>query len=385
MNVQSSPPGRSFTSKLLRILKRTMILLFSIIAVLVVISVIYLQQPVFGKSPDGKRLERMKLSRNYRDGKFQNLSFTPTLTEGYSMSGVLYDFVFKKVPNKIPTLTMPSVKTDLHALPADSNLLVWFGHSSYYLQVDGLKILVDPVFSGNASPIPGTTKAFAGSNGYQVDDIPALDYLLISHDHYDHLDFSTIKSLQAKVKKAVMGLGVGAHFEHWGYDPNQLIELDWDDSIELEKGVQLHALPARHFSGRTFSRNTTLWLSFLLETESKKIFLGGDSGYDTHFAAIGKRFGSIDLAILENGQYNLAWQAIHCLPEEVLKAAKDLNAKQVIPVHSSKFSLAPHSWDEPLKEISRLNASYGISLLTPKIGELVHINRADQLYAEWWK
>ncbi|WP_290790766.1 MBL fold metallo-hydrolase [Flavihumibacter sp. UBA7668] len=362
-----------------------MILLFSVMAVLVVITLIYLQQPVFGKSPNGKRLERMKSSRNYRDGKFQNLSFTPTLTEGYSMSGVLYDFVFKKVPNKIPTLTMPSVKTDLHTLPADSNLLVWFGHSSYYLQVDGLKILVDPVFSGNASPIPGTTKAFAGSNGYQVGDIPELDYLLISHDHYDHLDFSTIKSLQAKVKKAVMGLGVGAHFEHWGYDPNQLIELDWEESIELEKGLRLHALPARHFSGRTFSRNTTLWLSFLLETGSKKIFLGGDSGYDTHFAEIGKRFGSIDLAILENGQYNLAWQAIHCLPEEVLKAAKDLNAKQVIPVHSAKFSLAPHSWDEPLKEISRLNENYGISLLTPKIGELVYINREDQLYAEWWK
>ncbi|KYP16334.1 MBL fold metallo-hydrolase [Flavihumibacter sp. CACIAM 22H1] len=361
-----------------------MIVLFSLIIGLVLLGLIYLQQPIFGKSASGKRLERMKASRHYRDGKFQNLRFTPSLTEGYSMPGVLFDFMFRKVPNKIPAKALPSVQTDVKNLPADSNLLVWFGHSSYYLQVEGLKILVDPVFSGNASPIPGTTRAFAGANGYGVDDMPELDYLLISHDHYDHLDYATVKALRSKVKKVVTGLGVGAHLEHWGYLPEQLMEMDWEESIELEKGIRLHALPARHFSGRTFSRNTTLWLSFLLETAEKKIFLGGDSGYDTHFAEIGHRFGPIDWAILENGQYNLAWQAIHCLPEEVLKAACDLKAKQVIPVHSSKFSLAPHSWDEPLREVSRLNKNYGINLQTPRIGEPVYLNQQEPMYSAWW-
>jgi L-ascorbate metabolism protein UlaG (beta-lactamase superfamily) len=122
-----------------------------------------------------------------------------------------------------------------------------------------------------------------------------------------------------------------------------------------------------------------------LDTGEKKIYLGGDSGYDSHFAAIGQRFGSIDLAILENGQYNLAWQAIHCLPEEVLKAAKDLNAKQVMPVHSSKFSLALHRWDEPLKELTRLNAAYQVNLLTPRIGELVQLHGENQAFNSWWE
>ncbi|MCF1715829.1 MBL fold metallo-hydrolase [Flavihumibacter sp. RY-1] len=361
-----------------------MLIFFSILAILLIAGLFYLQQPIFGKAPEGKRLERIRQSPNFREGKFQNLSYTPNLTKGYSFAGVLYDFFFKKVPDKMPAGTLPSVKTDLHELPADSDLLVWFGHSSYYLQVNGLRILVDPVFSGNASPIPGTTRAFAGSNEYQVKDIPELDYLLISHDHYDHLDYSTVVALQPKVKKVITGLGIGAHLEYWGYAPEQLIEMDWEDSIRLSNGSLLHALPARHFSGRTFTRNNTLWLAFLLEAGSKKLYLGGDSGYDSHFAAIGKRFGSIDLAILENGQYNLAWQAIHCLPEEVLKAAKDLNAKKVLPVHSSKFSLALHSWDEPLKELHRLNETYQVNLLTPRIGELVNLNIEEHAFTNWW-
>lgn len=380
MNIQSR-----FLNRFLRIIKRIMIAIIIVLVLLVTAAIIYLQQPIFGKSPDGKRLERLKQSVNYRDGQFHNRQFTPTITKGYSMTGVLYDFFFKKVPNKVPAKLIPSVKTDLHQLAPDTNQLVWFGHSSYFLQLDGLKILVDPVFSGNASPIPGTTKAFAGTNDYSADDIPELDYILISHDHYDHLDYSTIKALQKKVKKVVAGLGVGAHLEYWGFDPEQIIELDWEDSITLSNGAILHALPARHFSGRTFSRNTTLWLSFLIEADSGKIYLGGDSGYDTHFAEIGKRFGAIDLAVLENGQYNLAWQAIHCLPEEVLKAARDLNARQVIPVHSSKFSLALHSWNEPLRDLHRLNQTYQVNLLTPKIGEPVHINREDQVYTTWWE
>ncbi len=381
MNIQS----KKYTRRFLRIIKRTMLIFFSILAILLIAVLFYMQQPIFGKAPEGRRLERMKQSKNFRDGKFNNRSFTPNLTKGYSMAGVMYDFFFKKVPGKIPSVLVPSVKTDLHTLPSDSNLLVWFGHSSYYLQINGLKILVDPVFSGNASPIPGTTKAFAGTNEYGVQDVPELDYLLISHDHYDHLDYATVTALQPKVKKLITGLGVGSHLEYWGYAPEHIIELDWEDSIRLSDGSILHALPARHFSGRTFTRNNTLWLSFLLETNSSKIYLGGDSGYDTHFAEIGKRFGSIDLAILENGQYNKAWQAIHCLPEEVLIAARDLNAKKVLPVHSSKFSLALHSWDEPLIELHRLNETYQVNLLTPRIGELVNLNSEEHAFTHWWK
>ncbi|WP_207420314.1 MBL fold metallo-hydrolase [Desertivirga brevis] len=371
--------------RFLNILKYGMITLISLAVLLALATFIFLQQPQFGKAASGKRLERMKQSKHFRDGVFHNFSHTPTLTEGYSMTSVMFDFFFKSNPRQKPAKPLPYVKTDLKSLPVDSNVVVWFGHSSYYMQLDGLKILVDPVFSGNASPVPSTTRAFDGANTYGVNDFQEIDVLLISHDHYDHLDYLTIKDLKGKVKKVICGLGVGEHFEHWGYAPEIISEHDWNETITLNDKFKVHTLPARHFSGRTFKRNNTLWMSYLLETSNTKVFVGGDSGYDTHFAAIGRRFGDIDLAILENGQYNLAWHAIHCLPEEVVKAGKDLNAKRIMPVHSSKFSLALHSWDGPLIEVSRIAKAQDIPLVTPLIGEVVWMDNEKQVFKEWWK
>src|SRR5680860_176791 len=303
-----------------------MILFFSILFFSVAIVFLYMQHPQFGKAPKGKRLERVKRSPNFKDGKFQNVLFTPMLAEGYSMAGVTYDFLFKKFPRQKPTDTIPSIKTDLLKLPMDRNVLVWFGHSSYFIQLDGKRILVDPVFSGSVSPIPGINKSFNGTDIYTVDDLPDIDYLFISHDHYDHLDYKTILKLNPKTGKVICGLGVGSHFEAWGYDKSNIIEKDWYDTITLDNGFNAFVTPARHFSGRGLSRNNTLWCSYVLQAPLMKIYLGGDSGYDTHFADIGEKFGPIDLAILDNGQYNEAWRFIHELPEEALKAAKDLKA-----------------------------------------------------------
>ncbi|MGC4042064.1 MAG: MBL fold metallo-hydrolase [Flavobacterium sp.] len=253
--------------------------------------------------------------------------------------------------------------------------------------MDGKKFLIDPVFSGNASPLPGSVKAFDGSNEYQAEDMPAIDYLLISHDHYDHLDYPTIIKLKDKINVIVCGLGVGSHFEHWGFDTNKIIEKDWHETEILTDTIKIHTTPARHFSGRGLVRNNTLWLSFVLETPTHKLFLGGDSGYDTHFAEIGKKYGPFDWAILENGQYNLAWEAIHMLPKQFVQAAAELRAKNVIPVHSSKFALAQHSWNEPLNEISNFyrNGNYDYSLVTPRIGEVVKLDTTNLHFTEWWK
>lgn len=300
------------------------------------------------------------------------------------MTKVLIEFFFRKSPRTKPKNPIPTEYTELNQLP-HGEYLVWFGHSSYYLQTAGLKFLIDPVMSGHASPLAGVTKAFAGTDPYQVKDLPDLDYLLISHDHYDHLDYETVEALQPKVKKVVCGLGVGAHLEKWGFTEAQIIEVDWHDVVKINAETQLHILPARHFSGRLFTRNNTLWVSFLLETDKKKIYLGGDSGYDKHFKAIGDQFGPIDLAILENGQYNPAWHEIHFLPGENLQAALDLKAKSLMPVHSGKFDLALHDWDEPLKEIMRRNEAYGFPLITPKIGELVRLDDSSQKFKHWWE
>jgi L-ascorbate metabolism protein UlaG (beta-lactamase superfamily) len=362
-----------------------MVFLLLIFALIILVIVIYMQQPMFGSLPKGKRLKKIQQSPNYREGSFQNIHHTPQLTEGSSYLKVISEFLFRRTPGKKPSRPIPSVSTDLHQLDTSSNTLIWFGHSSYFLQVDGKRFLVDPVLSGSASPMPGGTKAFEGSDIFHAADIPDFDYLLITHDHWDHLDYRTIKALQPKIKAVICPLGVGAHFERWGFDNSLLTEKDWYDSIELADGFTLTLQPGRHFSGRTLKRNTSLWTSYILKTVSFNIFLGGDSGYDTHFKIIGDQYGPFDLAILENGQYDKSWRYIHLLPTEILQAAADLKAKTVLPVHSSKFMLGNHAWDEPLSLIAKNSIGGEIRVITPMIGEKVELDDQNQAFTRWWE
>jgi L-ascorbate metabolism protein UlaG (beta-lactamase superfamily) len=370
--------------KISKRLKKIMIILLSMIGILAIVVFAYTKQAKFGKAPEGQRLRTIQKSPNFKDGKFQNQHFTLELAEGFNFFDVTYEFLFKEKPRRYPTDSIPSMKTDLFNIPIEKNILVWFGHSSYFMQIDGKRMLIDPVFSGNASPIPNTNKAFKGTERYQVADIPPIDYLFITHDHYDHLDYETIIALKSKVKMVLCGLGVGAHLEYWGYEADKIIEKDWNEQINLEQGFTVYTAPARHFSGRGFDRNNTLWLSFLLQTPSKKIYIGGDSGYDTHFSEIGNKHNHIDLAILDNGQYDIKWKYIHNLPTEVLQATKDLKAQRLFPVHSSKFVMANHAWDEPLVKVTALNQSFQIPLVTPLIGEMVDLDDEKQVFKQWW-
>lgn len=367
----------------MKIFKRIMIAFFSVLILLAVSTALYMQHPKFGRAPRGERLERLRRSPNFTNNSFQNRKPTPMISEGYSMTGVIYNFLFKKYPRTKPSAVLPSVKTNLKRIPLTNNVLIWFGHSSYFLQLDGIRFLVDPIFSGNASPVPFSTISFPGTDVYSVEDMPDIDFLLITHDHYDHLDYETILKLKNKVEKVICGLGVGEHFEYWKYAPTIIDERDWNETVKINDKFELHTAPARHFSGRSLKSNNTLWLSFVLKTPGLKIYLGGDSGYDTHFKEIGDRFGGFDLALLDNGQYNPAWEEIHMLPEQVLKASQELRAKRLIPIHSSKFKLAYHSWDDPLKTIIRQNKSR-INIATPKIGEIVYLDDNAQRFEEWW-
>lgn len=371
-------------TRTITIIKRILATIFSLIALLAIVTYSYTQQEKFGRTPTGERLERVKKSPHYRDGKFHNLHNTPALTEGYSYSGVMYEFLAGKKERLSPKDEIPSMKTDLKALAPDKDVLVWFGHSSYFIQLNGKKILVDPVFSKAATPAPFGTNAFRGTNQYSAEDMPEIDYLFISHDHWDHLDYATVMKLRTRIKKIICGLGTGEHFEYWGFDKERIIEKDWFEKMELDAGFTAHTVPARHFSGRGFSANKSLWTSFVLQTPTFKIFIGGDSGYDTHFAEAGHTFGEFDLVILENGQYDKAWKYIHMMPEEVLQAAKDLHAKRLFPVHSGKFPLGNHPWDEPLIRISALNKTLGVPMITPMIGEPVNLRDSTQQFREWW-
>ncbi len=345
-----------------------MTVFLTIIALLGLAIFMFLQTEVFGQNPKGADLERIKKSPHYRDGKFQNEHFTPDLKEGTSYWDILQAY-FKKVENKEPSEPIESVKVDLKNLSNEAQI-VWFGHSSYLLHINGKNILVDPVFSGHASPFSFAVKSFEGSNIYSVDDMPAIDVLIITHDHYDHLDYQTVKKLQPKVNQVVTSLGVGSHLKRWGYAESQIHELDWDDNVVIDSVLSFTAQPARHFAGRGLKRNQTFWSSFVLKTPTHNIFIGGDSGYDTHFKTIGQKYGPFDLAILECGQYNEFWKYIHMMPEEVALAATELKAKVLLPVHWSKFRLALHPWNEPIERVTEAAKKLNMPLMRVKIGEV---------------
>ncbi|WP_222844207.1 MBL fold metallo-hydrolase [Saccharicrinis aurantiacus] len=363
-------------------IKKTMVIAFLIIATIVLGVAIFMRTPRFGKHPSGARLALIEQSPNYENGQFKNLTPTPMLAEGVNYWTVLKEFLFSGTPKEPQHI--PTKKTDLKSLNPSENVTVWMGHSSYFMQLDGKKILVDPVMSGNASPVSFTTKAYKGSDVYTTDDIPEIDYLFITHDHWDHLDYKTILELKPKIKTVICGLGVGAHFEHWGFEPSIIKEGDWYESVPLAEGFVAHITPTRHFSGRGFKRNQTLWASFAFFTPSSKIFIGGDGGYDEHFANIGEKYGPFDVAILENGQYDSKWKYIHMIPNEPIQASADLKAKALLPVHSGKFTLANHDWDEPLTKITS-GSNSNLRIITPMIGEQVNLNDTTQLYTQWWK
>jgi L-ascorbate metabolism protein UlaG (beta-lactamase superfamily) len=360
------------------------------IVVLIIIMVVtiifgYMQLPIFGSSSKDERKNLIEHSPNYKNGQFQNQRTTPAITEGESYFSVIKYWLFEKGENLIPSNKIPSSKTKLAELDPMEDVLIWFGHSSYYIQLNGLKILVDPVFSGSASPMPSGVEAFDGTDIYNTDEIPEIDYLFISHDHYDHTDYKTLSQLQTKVKKVICGLGVGAHLERWTYSSDQLIETDWYAETTLNETIKATSYPARHFSGRGFFRNKSLWQSYLIESDSFKIYIGGDSGYDKHFKEIGDKHGPIDLAILENGQYDKKWAYIHMMPDECVKAAIDLGAKRIFPVHSCKFALGNHSWKEPLTRLVEENKEANIPLVTPLIGEKVRLRDSTQVFGSWWE
>lgn len=359
---------------------------FGLLVVMLFLGVgLYLQQPKFGSLPEGSRLEKIKSSPHYINGQFENLVPTPTLIEGQSSASLWWEQLFSQKERPVPIDPIPSIKTDLIRLDKDKDIVIWLGHSSYFMQLSGKRILVDPVFSSYAAPVSFANKAFAGTNPYTAEDMPEIDYLLITHDHWDHLDYPTITSLKPKIKHVVCGLGVGAYFEQWGFAEGIIHEVDWFTALELDNDFRVHVLPARHYSGRMLTRNKTLWTSFALETPQQRIFVSGDSGYGPHFKQMGESFNGFDLVILDNGQYDKNWPYIHMTPEEAVQAAEDLKAKALLPAHVGKFTIANHPWDEPFERIAAASQNKNYRLLTPRIGEPVELEIEKQIFSSWWK
>ncbi len=363
-------------------------LIISVVAIMLIASAAslpFVLNAGFGQAPQGAEKSLIERSPNYRDGEFQNTLPTPGFSSDKNMVVALWEFLTVKRENARPQQPLPLVPTDLASLPLETDTMIWLGHSSWYLQLSGKRILIDPVFSSYAAPFAFLNKAFDGNYPWQAANMPEIDLLIISHDHYDHLDYATIKGLMPKIKRAVVPLGVGSHLRYWGMKDEVVTEADWQQSVAISDALSVHVLPARHFSGRGLKRNQTLWASFMFVTPTQKIYYSGDSGYGPHFKAIGEQFGKVDIAILEDGQYDQDWRYIHIMPEQTAQAAVDLNAQRVLPGHAGRFVLAKHTWDDPYKRLAQASKDKAYRLLTPMQGEPVWPADATQTFRAWWE
>lgn len=344
-----------------------MLVALVIIAIIFVITRIVLNSKPFGRLPRGRRKERILRSPNYRNGAFQNLPSKIQTVQEASNAVKLSKLFFAKKINLRPAEPIETVRTNLRAIDRNLDCAVWFGHSSYMFQVDGVRVLVDPVFV-MASPLRWFNRPFDMTYAYSPADIPEADFLMTTHDHWDHLDYQTIMALDNRVGRYVCPLGVGEHLERWGIAGERIIELDWQENFSSQQ-IEFQCLPSRHFSGRSFRQNQTLWASFIVRTANRCVYIAGDGGYDERFAQIGKSHPNIDLAFIENGQYHPAWHQIHTLPSQLQSAVSELNPRHVICVHHSKYALSYHPWSEPLDNIRRLQEA-GLPVESVKIGEV---------------
>jgi len=347
-----------------------------------------------GENPSGPYLEELKKSPNYsienkrfknrRENLFEETreedSFWKNPRKRFS-NNMLFNSN-QTVPDKtLPEVRPPNIQEFLE--PTDSIKFIWFGHSTILVNIRNTIVLVDPIFSPSASPFNFIVPRFQPPV-LDLQELPKIDVVLISHDHYDHLDMRTVQYLKDSVSKFIVPLGVPAHLRSWGVQDSQIIELDWWNSSDFF-GVSFTSTPAQHFSGRQalFNIQKTLWSSWVVQSGDVSFYFSGDSGYDIHYKQIGERFGPLDLVFIDSGQYNVRWKGVHNLPEEAVQASIDLKGHYLVPVHWGMFNLAIHNWYDPIQESVEFSKKHNVKLMTPKLGQLISLE--DQTMTnDWW-
>jgi L-ascorbate metabolism protein UlaG (beta-lactamase superfamily) len=331
------------------------------------------------------RDERIRASPNFKDGRFQN----PVPTQLMKGAG-FFEMMRRQLagneqrepPGPLP-LHFPT-RAELDAPPATGARVIWLGHSTLLVELEGTRILTDPVFSERTSPTQHAGPRRFHPPPVALDRLPPLDAVLISHDHYDHLDKHAVRQLALRDVPFVTSLGVGAHLERWGIDPARVTELDWHESTTVGS-VRVSAKPARHFSGRSlFGRNKTLWSSWVFAGPRHRVFFTGDTGFFEGLGDIGRDHGPFDLGLIKIGAYSDLWPDIHLQPEDALRVHQLVRAKRMLPIHWATFNLAFHAWDEPIERLMVAARKAGAEVLTPRIGQPFDA-LAPGAYEPWWR
>jgi L-ascorbate metabolism protein UlaG (beta-lactamase superfamily) len=348
-----------------------------------------LSPAAFGAHPSGERAERVRRSPRYRDGAFHNLAQTRTLRpDPVSTRGMLMEFL-RGDPRRKPTgpvpLAPPAAAPPLAVQGAAGELhLTWYGHASALVEIEGRRVLLDPVWSRRCSPSQFLGPARLHPVPVPLDRLPPLDAVVISHDHYDHLDYATVRALAARqTAPFVVPLGVGAHLERWRVPAERIVELDWDESVDLD-GLRLTSTAAQHFSGRSLSRDYTLWSSWVIAGANRRVFYTGDSGYFDGYAGIGAAHGPFDATLVQIGAYDRRWPDIHMTPEEGVSAHLDVRGGLLVPVHWATFVLAFHPWTEPVDRVWREAKARGVTLAVPRPGQRVDVDDPPPVDG-WWQ
>ncbi|MEJ6022505.1 MBL fold metallo-hydrolase [Ramlibacter sp. PS4R-6] len=348
-------------------LLRVLLVLLAVAAVLAAAGWATFQLPTFGGKPDSALRERMRASKQFHGDRFQN---TPPYVSNLSLADTIKAYAGKEVrepPFEVPV--EPVAGSDLKRPVPPGLRARWLGHASVLLEIDGVRVMTDPVLSRRVSPFQFIGPARLHATPLAIGALQNVDAVVISHDHFDHLDMDTVQALARGGTRFFVGLGIGAHLLRWGVPAAQVQDMDWWDSATIG-GVTIHCLPARHYSGRKSMDNSTLWSSWMIKGPRNSVYFSGDTGYAGHFKEIREKLGAPDLSMLKIGAYDETWKDIHMTPESAVRAHMELGAKTLLPVHWATFNLAYHAWDEPIVRTLAAAKAAGAQVVTPKPGQL---------------